>query len=268
MGKAVEKRFTLMKYLVPIALLFSVSLWLSNEAYAYSSVAFLQFIKESNLTVVYLLSCLCGLQTLKCQKMGIIAWIILGCSLCVHGELNFVWAGLILQVGALICECSKNVMGELVLSGQDLKLDPLTFTAFQAPLTFVPLSLGVLFMLSTGRTDGLSAALQQNWHLLLPNSMMAFALNITLSAIIKHLSAVSFVLAGLVKDMAIVLASGFVFGDVITTQQCLGFAVTIAGVACWSHLRLMENAEDVAKDEEKSCLLEKGAALPLVRARR
>merc|ERR1719238_2710602 len=82
MNKATENKGMLLKFLVPIAILFSMSLWMSNKAYAYSTVAFLQFIKEANLTVVYLLSCLCGLHTLKCQKIGIILWIIAGCSLC------------------------------------------------------------------------------------------------------------------------------------------------------------------------------------------
>jgi hypothetical protein len=250
MDKAEANKGKLLKFLVPIGLLFSASLWLSNKAYAFSSVAFLQFIKETNLTVVYLLSCLCGLQTLMCRKVGIIVWILAGCSLCVQGEIHFKMTGLILQVTALLCECTKNVMGEIVLTGSDLKLDPLTFNFFQAPLTFGPLCLMTLFTYAAGWSPGLFEALQKNWLLLLPNSMMAFVLNITLTSMIKSLSSTGFVLSGLVKDVVIVMASGVLFGDVISTQQVIGFTTILAGVACWSHVRLSENAAKQAKEEE------------------
>jgi hypothetical protein len=250
--KAAQNKAKLLKFIVPIAILFSASLWMSNKAYAYSSVAFLQFIKEANLTIVYLLSCLCGLQTLVPSKFGMIVWIIAGCSLCVHGEIHFAMAGLILQVIALFCECTKNVMGEVVLTGAGLKLDPLTFNLFQAPLTFIPLCIGSVVAYATGNSNGLFAAFSQNWHLILPNSMMAFVLNITLTALIKHLSAVSFVLTGLVKDVVIVLASGIVFGDAISHQQMLGFTVIITGVACWSQVRLAENAARQAEQAKEA----------------
>jgi hypothetical protein len=253
-NKAIENKAVLLKFLVPMAILFSASLWMSNKAYAYSSVAFLQFIKETNLTVVYLLSCLCGLQTLVPGKLGMIFLIIAGCSLCVHGEVHFAMTGLILQVTALLCECTKNVMGEVVLTGAGLKLDPLTFNLFQAPLTFIPLCIGAVVAHATGNMNGVLTALSQNWHLILPNSMMAFVLNITLTAVIKHLSAVSFVLAGLVKDVVIVLASGLVFGDAISHQQIIGFTIIITGVACWSQVRLAENAAKQQAEEAKQAL--------------
>jgi hypothetical protein len=254
MGKAVENKNMLLKFLVPIAVLFSGSLFMSNKAYAYSSVAFLQFIKEANLTVVYLLSCCVGLQTLCGRKVAIIVWIITGCSMCVHGEINFMMTGLILQVAALFCECAKNVMGELVLTGQGLKLDPLTFNFFTAPLTFIPLFLGAIVAGAAGHSDGVFVALCKNWYLILPNSMMAFVLNITLATVIKNLSAISFVLTGLVKDVVIVMASCVVFGDAVSLQQFAGFTVILFGVALWSCVRFEENASKQAKEEDaKQC---------------
>jgi hypothetical protein len=250
MGKALENKGMLLKFLVPIALLFSGSLFMSNKAYAYSSVAFLQFIKEANLTVVYLLSCCVGLQTLRANKLVMIVWIIAGCSMCVHGEVNFMLIGLVLQVAALLCECTKNVMGELVLTGQGLKLDPMTFNFFQAPLTFLPLCIGAIAACAAGQSNGVFVAFQKNWYLILPNSMMAFVLNITLAAVIKNLSATSFVLTGLLKDVVIVMASSLVFGDFVANQQFVGFAVIISGVACWSYVRLAENAAKQSKEED------------------
>merc|ERR1719229_983650 len=76
----------LMKYLCPIGFLFAIMLYGSNRAYLYCSVAFLQFMKEANVVLVFTFSALAGLQFFTRQRVVVIAWVILGSSLCVHGE--------------------------------------------------------------------------------------------------------------------------------------------------------------------------------------
>merc|ERR1740133_373621 len=84
MNRAVEKRLTLMKFLIPIAFLFAASLYAGNRSYMYCGVAFLQFMKESNVAIVFILSCLVGLQMPSVRKFAVIVWIISGSSLCVR----------------------------------------------------------------------------------------------------------------------------------------------------------------------------------------
>eukprot|EP00928_Gymnodinium_smaydae_P066368 TRINITY_DN49389_c0_g1_i1.p1 TRINITY_DN49389_c0_g1~~TRINITY_DN49389_c0_g1_i1.p1 ORF type:complete len:449 (-),score=55.87 TRINITY_DN49389_c0_g1_i1:162-1439(-) len=238
-----EKRSYVLKSLVPISLLFSASLYMSNEGYHYCNIAFLQFIKEGNLAVVYVMSCLVGLQQFDMSKVSVIMWIFCGCTCCVRGEMHFVFYGLVLQVASLLCECSKNIIAELVLRGKGLNLDPLTFTLFQAPLTLIPLGIALALM----QPAGLRAAFLANWHLLLPNSMIAFVLNITLAVIIKRLSVIAFVLAGITKDICIVTASALIFGDKVTELQVIGFLMCLSGVFYWSWLKSQASSNEGKK---------------------
>eukprot|EP00928_Gymnodinium_smaydae_P063814 TRINITY_DN4729_c0_g2_i2.p1 TRINITY_DN4729_c0_g2~~TRINITY_DN4729_c0_g2_i2.p1 ORF type:complete len:440 (-),score=32.84 TRINITY_DN4729_c0_g2_i2:38-1357(-) len=242
-----ENLLYVMKSLVPISLLFSASLYMSNEAYHYCSIAFLQFIKETNLAVVYIISCLAGLLRLEGSKVMLVVWIFCGCTCCVRGELHFSSYGFALQAMALLCECSKNVIVEIALKGKGLSLDPLTFTLIQAPLTLVPLGIALAITRPTGIVEAFCAY----WHLLIINSMIAFVLNVMLAVVIKRLSAVHFVLVGITKDVCIVSASAIVFGDTVTYLQVVGVILAMSGVFGWSRLKI-QSSGDAGKQGEKT----------------
>lgn len=60
---------------------------------------------------------------------------------------------------------------------------------------------------------------QENWFLLIFNALNAFALNVVIATSLKRMSAVAFVVIGVVKDGVIVVASSMIFDDPISTQQ-------------------------------------------------
>lgn len=75
-----------------------------------------------------------------------------------------------------------------------------------------PSSLNVIFFL-------ISQIPEAHWPLILLNALNAFALNVVIATTLKRLSAVAFVIIGIVKDSVIVATSGLVFGDHISAQQ-------------------------------------------------
>ncbi|CAJ1355313.1 unnamed protein product [Effrenium voratum] len=239
MGKARENWRTLLKYILPLGMLFAVALYCSNRAYLFSTVAFLQFCKEGNVALIFAMSCVLGLQVFTWNKVGILSIVVAGCSLCAHGEINFVWMGFALQITSQLAECSKNLIGEVVMSGAGLKLDVLTFVMFQAPCSLAPLALSVVFSWE----EGIWEAFLAHWPMILLNALNAFALNVVIATTLKRLSAVAFVIIGIVKDSVIVATSSLVFGDHISSQQQVGFVVILTGIAFWSHLKLKEQAE-------------------------
>jgi len=253
MDRAKKEWTTVLKYMLPLGLLFASSLFLSNEAYMYSSIAFLQFCKEGNVALVFAMSCMLGLQTFSWTKVAILSVVILGCSLCADGEINFVMLGLILQLGSQVAECSKNIIGEIVMTGAGLKLDALTFVLFQAPCSLVFLLIGAV----AAWTPDVLRDFKAFWPLILLNASLAFSLNVLIALTIKKLSALAFMIIGLVKDMVIVVSSSIVFGDPISHQQKFGICITILGIALWSHLKLQEQAEATRKKEELEPIMPK-----------
>jgi hypothetical protein len=242
--KAKANLSKVLKYMVPLALLFAFGLWASNQAYFFCSVAFLQFCKQSNVVWMFLMACAAGLQQFQVTKMAVLLVVIGGCSLCVHGEVNFSLLGFLLQISSQACELTKNLLSEVVMGGE-LKLDPLTFVGFQTVLSFLPLSAALTY----AWTPEIGRDFLAMRHILLLNSFLAFALNVTLATVVKRLSALSLVLAGVVKDVVIVASSALVLGDPISIQQLAGAMVALLGLGLWSHLKLREGAENNEKQQ-------------------
>ncbi|CAE7252284.1 unnamed protein product, partial [Symbiodinium pilosum] len=219
MEKAIENRGSLIRFLAPLGALFAVALACSNQAYLYSSVAFLQFCKQGNIAFIFFASCLLGLQTFSWPKLLILSIVVTGCCICAHGEIKFQMLGLIFQLSSQVAESSKNLIGEIVLTGAGLKLDVLTFVLFQAPFSFIPLLVGVI---STWSPEIFTDFIGMWWVVLL-NATLAFCLNVLIALTLKRLSALAFVIIGVVKDVTIVASSSLIFGDPISHQQYLGF---------------------------------------------
>merc|ERR1712232_1351976 len=231
---AKTKKTTILKYFFPLALLFAIGVVLSNQAYLSCSVAFLQFMKQSNVALVFCLSCVVGSQAFDRMKFAVVVWIISGAAMAVHGEVRFVLLGFLIQLGSQLGECSKNVLQEWILSGSDIRLDPLTYNLFMCPVCLIVLA----FMNVATWDPEIPARLTEWWPYLLPNALCAFALNVTIATLIKHTSAMGFILSGVVKDIVIVIGSTCIFGGVLTLQQVFGFSIATFGIFFWSYMKI------------------------------
>lgn len=250
MPHALANKRQVFKYIFPLGCLFAVALYCSNAAYRYSSIAFLQFCKEGNLVIIYFMSVAVGLQTFSWTKFWALTIIIAGCSMCVNGEINFVMMGLIFQLTSEVAACSKNIIGEIIMTGAGMKLDPLTFVAFQAPCSLAPLLMGLYF--SSGPHEKAFTGFQEHWMLVLASGTLAFLLNVLIAIALKRLSALSFIVVGITKDVCIVSASTIVMGEYISLWQKIGFLITVAGIATYSHIKLTEHQHAA---QEKAPLL-------------
>jgi len=238
MSKTEGQRGKLLKWFVPLGFMFALGLVCSNRAYLYCNVAFLQFMKEANVALVFALAVLIGLQQCTRSKLFVLAWILFGASMAVNHEVHFVVLGFVIQAFSQLGECGKTVFGEWIMSGSSLKLDPLTYTMFMSPICLC------IVAVLTGLTweHEILVRVQEWWHLLLPNACVAFILNVIVAVIIKECSAVTFMLTGLVKDMIIVVFSVFFFGELVVRQQMIGFAICLGGILFWSLMRIDPNS--------------------------
>lgn len=227
------KRLEAYKLLVPIGLLFAVMLYGSNRAYMYCSVAFLQFMKEANVVFVFSFSCMAGLQLMNRCRMFVIAWVIIGGALCVSGEIHFAFVGFICQLISQLCECSRAVVAEIVLNSK-FKLDPLTYTMLVSPVCLVVLVIGSAITW----TPTVVPDFVQWYPLIIPNSCLAFCLNVWIALVIKETSAVGFIITGIAKDIVLVVFSSIIFHDTITTKQWICFIITLSGVFFWSFMKV------------------------------
>lgn len=246
--------------ILPIALCFSISLVLSNMAYKYCTVAFLQMIKEGNIITVYVMAYFGGLDTFSYTQVGILAVMLVATMSCVQGELNFSFIGFIVQGSASFCEAAKTIFQALVLSGKGQKLDPLSTVLVIMPMCGLLLGSVLLF---NNLVVEVGFATQPSWeeicryrHFLVLNILNAFALNVAIAVFLKHLSPVSYILTGNIKDIVVVCMGAWIIGERISFTQATGFTFQVLCVFAWTTYKqygsLMPKAVYETKSEQSA----------------
>merc|ERR1719265_1549454 len=141
--------------------------------------------KQSNVAFMFCLSCIVGSQAPDRLKVMLVLWITAGASMAVTGEMKFVLVGFLIQLVSQWSECGKNILQEWILSGSEIKLDPLTYQLFMAPLCLVLLVVGDFF---TWQPE-MNPHFLEWYPYLIVNALCAFALNVTIATVIKEISA-------------------------------------------------------------------------------
>ncbi|KDN50837.1 TPT-domain-containing protein [Tilletiaria anomala UBC 951] len=216
------------KSILPIGFLFSASLALSNYAYLFLSVAYIQMVKAFTPVAVLLISIFFGLKQANPTLLGIVFAISCGVALASYGELDFQMFGFILQVLAILFESSRLVMIQVLLQG--LKMDPLVSLYYFAPVCAAMLAIALPII------EGLEPFLQLGKVgpiVLLTNASCAFCLNIASVFLIGAASSLVLTLAGVVKDILLIFGSMFLLGSVVTGPQYLGYAIALAGLVAF-----------------------------------
>mmetsp|Transcript_2999 Transcript_2999/g.7670 ORF Transcript_2999/g.7670 Transcript_2999/m.7670 type:complete len:365 (-) Transcript_2999:57-1151(-) len=267
-----------LRRLLPVALAFSASLILSNQAYMYSSVAFLQMMKEMNVVLVYGFALVCSVDTVSFNHSKVVLLIVLASIMTVRGEMHFSLAGFLVQASGQIFETVKVVLQQMLLTSAGMKLDAPSFVFLVSPVCLLVLCSAIAALGLFWPTAALKVPewheITAHWQLLLLNGLLAFALNVIVAVFIKHTSAVAMILAGIVKDAAIVCAGVIFFGELVTLQQVVGFTLQLFFIAIWSFMKMFpERFKDGvvqgilwrAPAEASTLLLREGAGLPGMR---
>ncbi|PWN41291.1 TPT-domain-containing protein [Ceraceosorus guamensis] len=216
------------KNILPIGALFSASLVTSNMAYLTLSVSFIQMLKAFTPVAVLLISFAFGLKQLSGMLVVIVGSISFGVAIASYGEIEFAMEGFIYQVAAVAFESSRLVMIQVLLQG--LKMDPLVSLYYFAPVCAAINTALLIF------TEGLAPFLDISRlgpFVLVTNAGVAFALNIAAVFLIGAASSLTLTLAGVVKDIMLILASVFFLGSTITGLQIFGYAIALGGLVAF-----------------------------------
>jgi hypothetical protein len=251
-----------MSSVVPIGALYSLSLWLSNSAYIYLSVSFIQMLKALMPVAVYSTGVMLKKDSFDSRTMTNMVGISVGVAIAAYGEAKFNVFGVLLQLGAVVVEAIRLVMIQILLTSKGITLNPISTLYYVAPCCFVFLSIPwalveypVLQATSTFQVDFVVFGL---------NSLAAFALNLAVFLLVGKTSALTMNVAGVVKDWLLIAFSWSVIMDRVTPINLMGYAVAFIGVCFYNHAKLQalkakeaqKQLQSPAVDEELG-LLEK-----------
>jgi drug/metabolite transporter (DMT)-like permease len=234
--------FNIMKTsILPVTLLYSISLVLANKTYIYLSVSYIQMLKAFTPIAVLILSFTAGLSKTTLTELYIVIIICVGVAMTSVGETYFSWFGFNCQALAIVAESARLVLTNLLL--KNLKLDPLSALYYQAPLICVIIGIPMMYFefdqLPFERMTETSFIVT-----MLINGLVAFSLNIAVILVLQHTSALTFTLAGIVKDILLVISSVVVFGAPVTPLQYLGYSFSLLGL--FLHKQYTANPEKIS----------------------
>jgi len=259
-------KFGVREYLtkvVPIGLFFAFSLVLSNKAYLYLSVAYIQMVKAFTPVAVYMITVIVGVDIFSTKLGTVVVVISGGVLLASYGEIKFDLFGFIIQVSAVIFEASRLVCVQILLKGW--KLNALTNLSLVAPICFVFIAIPCYFF-EWSEIQAENAIDRLGYLMFVLNASVAFCLNIALLLVVQYTSSLALTLSGIVKDALLVILSVILFETPVTATQIVGFTISISGINYYKILRDSMNKEVVERAKAQAELeqMESGKGLTLI----
>ncbi|PSK56781.1 hypothetical protein B9Z65_6405 [Elsinoe australis] len=214
-----------LRAIVPIGVMFSLSLICGNLTYLYLSVSFIQMLKA---LAVLMATWAMGLAPPNMKTLGNVSFIVLGVIIASVGEIKFVLIGFCFQIAGIIFEAIRLTMVQRLLSSAEFKMDPLVSLYYFAPACAV----------MNGATALLFEVPKMSWtdvekvgyFNLSANAFVAFALNVSVVFLIGKTSSLVLTLSGVLKDILLVLASMLIFRDPVSPLQFFGYSIALGGL--------------------------------------
>ncbi|XP_015078802.1 LOW QUALITY PROTEIN: probable sugar phosphate/phosphate translocator At4g32390 [Solanum pennellii] len=232
---------------LPIGALYSVSLWLSNSAYVYLSVSFIQMLKALMPVAVYTIGILLKKESFKKSTMCNMLAISIGVAIAAYGESKFDSFGVSLQLLSVLVEATRLILIQILLNSKGIKLNPIATLYYVAPSCFLFLSIPWVFVeLPVFKERGFS--LDFDLMVFGGNCLCAFALNLAVFLVVGKTSALTMNIGGVVKDWLLIAFSWSVIKDRVTPLNLVGYGLAFLGVAYYNHQKLQKLK---AKEAEK-----------------
>jgi len=212
-----------------------------NRALYFSTVAFLQMMKEAGLIYVVAISFMAGTESISLRRCGLIFLMVVGGLLCIRGEVQFSMTGFSLQMGSSLVKALMLVLQAKVLRDKALKLDPLVYTALVTPacaLVLLPFAAFELIMSSTNAWGEISSNLVP----LAASCLLAGTFNIINAGAIQSLGAIGFGILQTLKNAMILFCSTTILGVPTTFMQMLGCVMILTLVPLYSTVKRWEHA--------------------------
>ncbi|KAF4589233.1 triose-phosphate transporter [Ophiocordyceps camponoti-floridani] len=218
--------------LLPIGIFYSGSLVCSNLVYLHLSVAFTQMLKSAAPVVALFVAWAWRLQEPSVGALVNMLVMMAGVGMASVGEVRFSLVGFLLQLAGTIFEVIRLAMIQVMLSNKGLKMEPLVGLYYYAPIcaamnVFVAIPTELPYFRREHLTPWLAGVL-------VLNALTAFMLNIASVFLIGKTSGLTMTMAGILKNMLLIVASVLIWQTRITLLQAAGYSLALAGLVYYS----------------------------------
>lgn len=249
----------LLRNVLPIGVLYAASLATSNLGAARLSVSFVQMIKALTPLITLGAGIALRVESFDRRQVLIVAVMCAGVIVASAGELLWNGVGVAFQVAAVCFEGSRLVVTQILLQQHLPKASPLVSISIFAPPCFallLPLALiwepAALARLGASQSAAIAVA---------ANTLAAFVLNLAVVILVARTSGLVLSIAGIVKDVALIVASIFIFWNPVTLTQVVGYTLALIGLNMYNEYKNRKTDTSVtALDIARTALTNRQAA--------
>ncbi|KAI9004762.1 triose-phosphate transporter family-domain-containing protein [Gaertneriomyces semiglobifer] len=235
--------------IVPIGATSSLSLLFSNLAYSYLSVAVVQMFKATTPVAVLVIGYVLRVTKTDRRAFLKVILIVFGVTIASYGAFDIVPISVTFQTLGVLSEATRLILLQKLLS-QD-KMDPLTSLYYFAPVC-AALN-GITCLVVEGKYLSTGAILDVGVLTLLGNATVAFGLLVAVVLLIARTSSIVLCLSGVLQDIIVVAASLLIRSTTVTSLQCFGYAIALAGLVWYKEPAALTPIRDcIRKKQSKS----------------
>lgn len=244
---------------VPIGLMFAFSLVCSNQAAMRLTVSFVQMVKAATPMLVLGVAAWAGTERATLNLIVIVSLMTLGVGIASYGELRFDGLGMALQVAALTVEAFRlQAIQHLMQKTLPRGSSPFAALAFFAPVCFILLLPWSLLTEPRALAAILTSSRVQGYLLL--NALSALGLNGAVVWLVSFESGpLTLTLAGVLKDVALIVSSVWLFGNSLTLVQIGGYSLALLGLNCYHLVKAGKGRNEDGSDRQFLSLLREAA---------
>jgi drug/metabolite transporter (DMT)-like permease len=241
------------KSVLPIGVLYATSLATSNLGASMLSVSFVQMIKALTPLVTLGASIVFKVEQGSPKQFLIVAVICSGVIIASAGEMLWNGVGVMFQCTSVLAEGCRLVITQILLQKHLPKANPLVSISIFAPPSFVLLFPVALWFEPRALA---SLAVPTVGLAVLFNTLTAFVLNLSVVMLVSRTSGLILTLAGIVKDIVMIVASMYIFANPVTVIQVFGYLLALIGLNMYNVYKTNKDpnqtAFDIAKESVKN----------------
>lgn len=250
---------TCYKICLPVAALGAAGLMLGNAAFIYLSVAFAQMLKANMPVIMFIVGCFFRTQKFNWGTCGIMVIIGIGVAASSLGELQFSGLGATFMLSAMLAEAFKMILLQTMMQQTDLQINPVNALYYVMPASTLCLLPFVLAFEVCDVYDAIPSVAPQV-PALVGSAIAACLLNVIAFWVISNTSALTMKLAGIVKDAALIVTSGLLFGSKLTPLGLAGYAVALTGIGFHNYQSLVKPQTQANRPEAETHLLNRSTS--------
>jgi len=234
---------------------------LSNTSLKSITLTFYTMIKSSTPVFVLLFAFLFSLEKPSFKLVGIIVIIVFGVFIMVMEETEFNFFGFMEVVIATVLGGLRWSMTQILLQKESLGLtNPIVTNFYLTPvmaftvLVFSVLHEGVGSILSSSFFSGILNTVRTLGYMCFGGSI-AFLMIIAEYNIIMNTGVVTLSVAGIFKEIIVLVCSHFIFHDTFTTQAVIGLIISLIGIGLYNYhkIQLAKQREYIAYENTILC---------------